>query len=447
MSPPTRCESAHLAIFTVVSFAEFVYRCVDKGLIFLSHPALWLVILLFVPKINLISFRDETAGIRLDDFIILAVFSLLLCGWIVKLDFDIDPVPAVGFAVVAIFCTSNLINAGHSNILYSLRLVEYILFFWSGKYFIRRGCDFPLLVKLLIGINCGVIFLQSVGIIGGFTAYGYESPVGRPFGISTSYPGEMAPFLNLLFAALVFGTKTPARFWYWCTLTGVCIFLTGSRSAILAHCLLILAYLYQQSRSKSAFVLRMTAISGFLVAVLVVIPNPVSERSSDLFSRQNLDTFRDLYDAIPVDRQFSGVSGGGGAPGDAPEGVDVSWYIRGFKWAQVVKTMSVESWTVWIFGVGPGTLGPALDGGWLRLVSETGAVGTVAFLFLMRKISNLSIACSMSVLALAVNMLMVDSQNAYKVMVFLFFLAGTQIGQQSKQARASELTNSKLRPA
>jgi hypothetical protein len=53
----------------------------------------------------------------------------------------------------------------------------------------------------------------------------------------------------------------------------------------------------------------------------------------------------------------------------------------------------------------------------------------------------------MSVLALAVNMLMVDSQNAYKVMVFLFFLAGTQIGQQSKQARASELTNSKLRPA
>jgi hypothetical protein len=109
--------------------------------------------------------------------------------------------------------------------------------------------------------------------------------------------------------------------------------------------------------------------------------------------------------------------------------------------------MSVESWTVWIFGVGPGTLGPALDGGWLRLVSETGAVGTVAFLFLMRKISNLSIACSMSVLALAVNMLMVDSQNAYKVMVFLFFLAGTQIGQQSKQARASELTNSKLRPA
>jgi hypothetical protein len=448
MPPSTRCEPAQLAIFTIVSFAEFVYRYAKKGVAFLSHPVLWPTALLFIPKINLISFRNETAGIRFDDFIILAVFSLLLCGWIVNLDFKLDAVPAVGFVVVAVFCTSNLINAGHSNILYSLRLIEYLVFFWSGKYFTRCRLDFSLLVKLLVGVNCVFIFLQSVGLIGGFTAEGYEATFGRPFGISTNHPGEMGAFLNLVFAAFVFRNKTAAGFWYWCTLTGLCIFLTGSRSAILAHCLLTLVYLYERSRSKSGFVLRTAAVSGLLVAVFVVIPNPVTGRSADLFSRQNLETFKDLYDAIPVDRQFTGVSGGGGAPEDAPEGVDVSWYMRGFKWAQVVKTMFAESWTVWIFGLGPGTLGPALDGGWLRLITESGVTGTVAFLYLMRKISNLSTSCSMAVLALAVNMLMVDSQNAYKVMAFLFFLAGAQIGHKVKQASASgSFANSKLRPA
>jgi hypothetical protein len=33
----------------------------------------------------------------------------------------------------------------------------------------------------------------------------------------------------------------------------------------------------------------------------------------------------------------------------------------------------------------------------------------------------------MAVLALSINMVMVDSQNAYKVMAFLFLLAGAQV--------------------
>jgi hypothetical protein len=431
MPASTRSEPVHIVTFTIVSLAEVVYRHAKRGIEFLSQPVLWPATLLFLPKINLFSFRNETAGIRFDDFILLVVISLLLCGWIVNLDFNVDSVAAVGFAVVGVFCTSNLVNPGHSNILYSLRLVEYLVFFWSGKYFIRRDWDFLLLLKSLMGVNFVFIFLQTLGLVGGFTAEGYQS-AGRPFGISANGPAEMGAFLNLGFAALVFGTQSSKKFWYWCILTGLFIFLTGSRSALLAHCILTLGYLYQHSKSKKSFVLRTATISGLLIAVFLAVPNPVSSRSVDLFSRQNFETFSEIYDDIPVDRQFSAVATGG-APEDAPEGVDISWYMRGYKWAQVAKTMFAESWTVWILGLGPGTLGPALDGGWLRLITETGVVGTAAFLFLMRKIARLSISCFMAVLALAVNMLMVDSHNAYKVMALLFFLAGTQIQRNFKQ--------------
>jgi hypothetical protein len=423
--------------FMVVIIAESVYWQGRKSVEFLSQLSLWPAILLFIPKINLIGLGDETAGIRLDDFVLLVVAALLLADWIIKLDFTVDPVPAVGLAVVAVFVVSNLLNVGHSSFLYSLRLVEYLLFYWSGKSLVRFHYDFSFLVKLLIGLNCAFIILQFGGVIGGFAADGYESVVSRPFGLSANHPAEMGAMLNLLFAALVFGSRTATRFWYWCALMTFCIFITGSRTSLFAHCLLTLVYVYRNSRNRTDFVLRTTVISGALIAIVALVPNSASERSTELLSWQNVEAVRFLYDSIPVEKEFTGFVEGG-ASQDAPEDVDVSLYMRGFKWVHVVKIMFTASWTIWIFGLGPGALGPALDGGWLRLIAETGVVGTLAFLSLLRKMYRLSSSCSMAVLALAVNMLMIDSQNAYKVMAFLFFLVGAQVQASSRKAYIAE---------
>jgi hypothetical protein len=447
--PLNREERVPLTIFAAVFFAEHAYRYARKGVLLLRQPVLWPTILFFIPKINLIGFRNETAGIRFDDSILLVVAALLLFEWIARLDFTIDPFPLTGFAVVGVFCLSNLINSGHlsashASLLYSLRLAEYMIFFWTGKCLIRSGYDFDFVVKAIVSLNCVVVVLQFTRIVGGFTAQGYESIVGRPFGITANHPAEMGALFNLLFAAVVFGTKS-TRFWLWSLLIGTCIFITESRSALLAHILLTLIYAYRHSKSKIGFSLKAGVVAGLLVAVFAALPGD-NERSANLFSRQNLETFRVVYDNIPVDRQFADVSEGG-APEDSPEGVDVSWYIRGVKWAEVVKTMLAESWTVWILGVGPGAIGIALDGGWLRQIAETGIVGTIAFLVLLRKISSLSAACSMAVLALAVNMFMIDAQLGYKVMAFLFFLAGAELQRKFKQSPAKSFDNSTLRPA
>jgi hypothetical protein len=261
--------------------------------------------------------------------------------------------------------------------------------------------------------------------------------VSRPFGLSANHPAEMGAMLNLSFAALVFGSRTTARFWYWCALMTFCIFITGSRSSLFAHCLLTLMYVYRNSRNRTDFVLRTTVISGALIAIVALVPNSASERSTELLSWQNVEAIRVLYNSIPVEKEFTGFVQGG-ASQDAPEDVDVSLYMRGFKWVHVVKIMFTASWTIWIFGLGPGALGPALDGGWLRLIAETGIVGTLAFVSLLRKMYRLSSSCSMAVLALAVNMLMIDSQNAYKVMAFLFFLVGAQVQASSRKAYIAE---------
>jgi len=79
------------------------------------------------------------------------------------------------------------------------------------------------------------------------------------------------------------------------------------------------------------------------------------------------------------------------------------------------------------------------------VIAETGIVGFFAFLYLLRKISRLGAACSMAVFALSVNMVMIDSHLAYKVMAFLFFLAGTQVQIQLERSTTGNLnTHSRL---
>jgi len=445
VAPITREQRFPAVLFPALISAERLYRYAQKAVGILKEPLLWPMILLFLPKINLLGFRNETAGIRLDDIVLMMIAGCWVVDWIGRLELTIEPVPLAGFTVVCLFCLSNLVNSGmgHSSFLYSFRLAEYMIFFWSGKYLLRRGYDFDLLVKALILLNFAVTVLQYAGLIGGFATLGYESDVGRPYGLSANHPAEMGALINLLYAALVFGDNR-IKFWRWSLLVGVFAFLTGSRSSLLAHFVLMLIYIYRHSKNKPSFVIKTAVIAAIPVAVLIAVPNNITSRSADLFSFQNVDTFRDVYNSIPVDRQFADVSEGG-APEDSPEGVDISWYMRGYKWAEVVKTMSAQPWTIWILGVGPGGIGIALDGGWLRLIVETGIVGSFAFLYLLRRISRLGAACSMAVFALAVNMVMIDSHLAYKVMAFLFFLAGTQVQIQLERSTTGNLnTHSRL---
>jgi len=381
-----------------------------------------------MPKINLINFGGETAGIRLDDVVLFIVTVVLLCSWMTDLRLRVDSVPAYGLVVIATLCLSNLVNSEHSNVLYSLRLVEYLVFFWAGKSMIRTGRDFGLMVRILIVINGVFIVLQFSGAIGGFAADGYTTKLERPFGLSTNHPAEMGALLNLLFAGLAFDEKekSAAGFWFWCLSTAGLIFVSGSRSALFCHCVLTLTYIYLHAKNKAGFALKSAFISAAVITTLVFVPNSLRERSADLFSPQNVEAAQQLYDTLPAERSFTGFAAGSDAE-DAPEDVDASLYMRGFKWTYVAKIMLTAPRTVWILGLGPGALGPALDGGWLRLLAEAGLVGTLAFLMLLRKIWSLSWSCAMAVLALAINMVMVDSQNAYKVMAFLFFLAGSQV--------------------
>jgi hypothetical protein len=388
------------------------------------RPTLLAAALFFIPKINLLVIGGETAGIRLDDLALAAVAAYVFCSWVSEGEFKVDRMVSSCFAVVGTFCLSNALNLGHSNILYSVRILEYLVFLWVGQAFAMQG-GISKLLKSLILVNCGLIILQAAHIIGAFTSEGYVAEVGRSSGLA-NHPAEMGAWLNLMFAALVFGGAV--KFWRWSLLVFFCIILTGSRVSLFAQFILTMVFIYRSSKRKGVVLLRSAIIAGLLVSIVSFTPNPVSARSESVLSLDNLSTFKNLYDLLPVDTEFTGF-----ADEDQPINAttDLSWWMRITKWTVVTKLYLNSSPMTRAIGIGPGALGPALDGGWLRLLVECGLLGFVVFAMMLSKIASLSTACSMMVLALSINMLLIDSHIAYKVMAFLFFFAGYTLRRNS----------------
>jgi len=165
---------------------------------------------LFFPKINVFQIANQTAGLRIDDVII-----LFFCFAFLPLRFA-SKVPltsverwfflfvAFGFfslGVHAIFWHFELAYLP-ANPLYNVRFFEYFLFFYVGWIFARY---FSLYwsVFVFVFFNIAFILLQKLDVLGGFATLGYQSVADRPIGLS-SFPNEIAALFSILFCFLIY---------------------------------------------------------------------------------------------------------------------------------------------------------------------------------------------------------------------------------------------------
>jgi len=184
---------------------------------------------------------------------------------------------------------------------------------------------------------------------------------------------------------------------------------------------------YRHARYRIAPLMWKSALAIAIVAAgIIYIPNPLSERSQKLFSTDNIGYLAAAYDLVPDNPRVEGFTEGWevqAMTGQDPDNGDASWLMRVFKWSAAVKLWLHDPVSL-LFGIGPGTVGPALDGGWLRIVTETGIIGLVLSICLARTIWRISITLRIMLIAMAVNMLMIDIYISYKVMAFLMLTAG-----------------------
>ena len=393
-----------------------------KGVVFL------MVCLIFIPKINIISIAGEYAGIRFDD-IAIALFFLFLAIALystrptVKI-FQVEAAYAA-FSLYSITATSALLLALHSGkILYSLRLIEYYVFFLLGVYSYSLLNLRKIFIYFIIA-NTVVILLQYFGVVGGFASEGFgENFASRPIG-TTGGPWEIAGICNLLFCFFMVRINYLSywrKYFIFGIWTTCLILITAARAPLLAQFFLLIyfALVGRSAKQKILFLLAALASVSFLLFLAIYFSAGVVERSVNLVSKENITAFSDVYSSVYV---RSGDTTLPDFDDYANDTADLSWLMRVTKWTFAVKYWSSSLVNI-TFGVGAGAWGIALDGGLLRIVTESGVIGAVLFsLFLYQSYRISTVTASMTI-AFLVNLTMIDIYMAYKFMAVFLLIIG-----------------------
>src|SRR5262249_15446495 len=138
--------------------------------------------LLFLPKINLISLdAEESAGLRIDDVILFFLGILLMWahalshqrlykveGWLLLI---------TALAIFSFLMNRLLVSTGmlymDAKIFYSLRLLEYFLFFYIGAIASHCFRD-RLIIRTFFLWNLLLMTLQKLNLAGGIISTGYH---------------------------------------------------------------------------------------------------------------------------------------------------------------------------------------------------------------------------------------------------------------------------------
>jgi hypothetical protein len=246
----------------------------------------------------------------------------------------------------------------------------------------------------------------------------------------TGGPWEIGVLINFCLAILLFdGNVTRKAAIKAFLITTALLLLTASRMAMVAQVAILIAFYRSRGRNALAFVAKSSIAVAILVAVVWFVPNPLQKRSQKLFDLENLRFLQQMYERTPDNPSLDEFY-----DFELQDDSDMSWVMRVSKWTVAVKLWMRDS-TSPVFGLGPGGVGVALDGGWLRIVIETGMLGLISLLTLARCIWRISPTLRVMLLSVAINMLMIDIYLSYKVMAFLFFTSGYFIFRSESDPR------------
>ncbi|HIG2522078.1 TPA: hypothetical protein ACYFNZ_005654, partial [Klebsiella pneumoniae] len=199
------------------------------------------------------------------------------------------------------------------------------------------------------------------------------------------------------------------------------IMMTGSRMSLLAQ-IVILVWYMKLSASLVTIIKRCLVVIPLLFAVYFFFgDSTVASRSDSLMNSDNIDQLLDSYSSVRITESVP--SWGDLGVLSRGDEVDASWSMRGIKWIYAVK-LYLSHPMYWMIGVGAGSFGNALDGGWLRITTETGIIGLLLFVMFLMRVKRLSPTMSLCVIAFCINMLMIDIYMSYKVMSMMLLLAG-----------------------
>jgi hypothetical protein len=412
---------------------------------------------LFSFKLNLISGVGNSNGVRIDDFLILIMWALLSPKIMKKIELFSSDCIVYFLIFIALNILSSLLNLALgsevnviTSLLFSLRPLEYLIFFPVGYYL---GSCQQEIKKLFLTYSIFIFLLsilQRAGIVGGVTLFTTttraSANLGGPWELAVVASFLMFWFLKSDFKRKLLLSLMPC----------MALILSESRITIIGT-LLIVAFDYVRSdnfisRKASIVFVSKTILVCVTIGVIAVFAFSLSD-SFPLFSRlsnfANAETFSNLSNSFnenfnpsfqiksQSDYLFYGYGDVLDSLDDASGAGDASAFIRFHRWSLLLNAYKNGNVLNWLFGLSPAYAGLAVDGNYLRILIESGICGLVVFMiWIVRLLKTARIISSVliySLFSLMISALFIDVFVAYKPMMLIWFFYGYYLFQKEKK--------------
>src|SRR5262249_20670044 len=146
------------------------------------------------------------------------------------------------------------------------------------------------------------------------------------------------------------------------------------------------------------------------MAYAIYTHSRIITRSAGLLSANNFTLIATVWDNISIDQTPIANESVG-----RDDDNDNSWWMRLHKWCYALKIYCLNP-ECWLQGVGPGFAMAALDGGFLRILTELGIIGCILYGHLFYLIYKKCPELKGIMIAILLNMLFFDVYLAYKPM-------------------------------
>lgn len=316
------------------------------------------------PKIDLIALPGMAQGVRLDDVIVVFLFSLALFSPRKRY---IPSILLIVFGyLVSTTALSMIIHPGADIVrfAYIVRVLEYGVFAYALYHLrchfdVEKVCVYTTIFQFLI------VFLQLF--------MGKDRPSGTFNG-----PWELVTVVGvLLLSYSFFSQKVSGKSSsYYVFIISV---LTKSRSATLGILFTIISFDKNVRKYLPIFILLLPPLFYVFARYSEV------EWLETVFRLDNFNLLVQFFNYAVQDSQFSM---GETLYNDYSELGDASLAMRLGIWLNLINLFSQSEWTIfkYFLGIGLGSNGIVIDGFYIRLIFELGIVGIIIYTWIMLKI-------------------------------------------------------------
>ena len=405
-----------------------------------------LAIYFVFPKINIISFPGFITGIRVDD---IAALGILICILVSKKipRTSIDNLVLIYLILITVSFIGNLNSVSLWNVLSYLRIIEYLVISISLIHFLNFK-EIVLGIKIYLVLNLIYCILQWGLGFPGFASIGLLYDLSRLYGL-TGGAWELGAIaaISAIYISIYdysYNDSKPSRIFL--IICAALIIFSASRSQIPVLPIIFLAILGFSLDKSYKNIFRLNQLPVFLGLLIIgyygfnylffsyqnltqsearafVEGGGIVARSVEVISIENIKIFSDLFNDPYISSSRDSITGGSNWSvdyGSHPE-ADDSFLIRAYKWVNVLNVLIQNPYNV-IFGFGPGALGDALDGGFLRSFAEYGIFFAFYIYFILKRL--LKFPNILMILSFFIpTMLLIDIHLSSKVQPLILSLA------------------------